>query len=202
MQDKPVFKVVVCLAALTVVAAVSLSVGCSPRHTQNTNASPPGQIGASGTDQPGSGSETQQEPDAYATAASSDEDRGEAMGSDRPDAGEATEATGKILEVSEGTFEQEVMQASKPMVVDFWATWCLPCHALRPILEELAQEYAGKLKFVGVEVGSHPGLAEEFGIRYIPTVVIIEDGKEAGRFGFMSEQQIREEIGKVAAAAK
>ena len=112
------------------------------------------------------------------------------------------EAEGKIIEVTRSTFEKEVLGTDKPVVIDFWATWCAPCHLLRPLLEELAAQYAGQVKFIGVEVGSNQGIATQFGIRYIPTLVVVQDGKEKERFSFESEEQLREKIAEVAASAR
>jgi len=116
--------------------------------------------------------------------------------------GESIPATGKIVAVSQDDFEDEVMQADMPVVIDFWADWCAPCHMIRPTLEQLAKELAGELKFVGVAVDSNPKLASKFSINYLPTIVVIEDGKETQRFvGALSPKQLHEAITKVASSA-
>lgn len=74
-------------------------------------------------------------------------------------------------------FEAEVLQSDKPVLVDFWATWCGPCRMIAPIVEELAKEYAGKVKVGKVNVDEQPQLAAAFGIESIPTIKIFKNGK-------------------------
>ena len=83
----------------------------------------------------------------------------------------------KPLEVNTGNFESEVLQSSTPVLVDFWAAWCQPCLRLAPTIEELAQDYEGKVKVAKVDVDSNPSLAQEFNIRGIPSLIIFKDGK-------------------------
>lgn len=82
-----------------------------------------------------------------------------------------------LIQVSDDTFEAEVVQADKPTLVDFWAPWCGPCRAVGPIIEELAQEYQGKLKVTKVNVDDNPNIASSYGIRSIPTIMLFKDGK-------------------------
>ena len=84
---------------------------------------------------------------------------------------------GKALQVSEDTFETEVLKSSLPTLVDFWAPWCGPCKAISPIIEELATEYAGKIKLVKVNVDDNPGVAAQYGIRAIPTLIFFKNGQ-------------------------
>lgn len=84
---------------------------------------------------------------------------------------------GMALQVSEETFETEVLKSSLPTLVDFWAPWCGPCKAISPVIEELAHEYAGKIKLVKVNVDDNPGVAAQYGIRAIPTLIFFKDGK-------------------------
>ena len=80
-------------------------------------------------------------------------------------------------EVTDATFEEEVINAETPVLVDFWADWCAPCKMIAPIVEELAIEFDGKVKFAKVDVDSNPKSAMNFGIRGIPTLLIFSGGK-------------------------
>ena len=79
--------------------------------------------------------------------------------------------------ITEQNFEQEVLKADKPVLVDFWATWCGPCRMLAPTIELIAEEMEGVAKVGKVNVDEQPGLAARFGISSIPTLIVFEDGK-------------------------
>ncbi len=79
--------------------------------------------------------------------------------------------------VTDETFQKEVLQADLPTLVDFWASWCGPCRMVGPIFEELAQEYAGKIKFAKVNVDENPRTPAAYGVRGIPTIMIFNGGK-------------------------
>ncbi len=81
------------------------------------------------------------------------------------------------LEFTDSNFEQEVLNADVPVLVDFWAVWCGPCRLIAPIVEELSTEYAGKLKVGKLDVDNNPNVAASFGIRSIPTLLLFKDGK-------------------------
>ena len=81
--------------------------------------------------------------------------------------------------VTEATFEQEVIQSEKPVIVDFWAEWCGPCHAIAPVLERIADERADELRLVKVNIDEEQGLALRYWIQSIPTVVLFKDGAPA-----------------------
>jgi thioredoxin 1 len=81
--------------------------------------------------------------------------------------------------VTEATFEQEVLQSETPVVVDFWAEWCGPCHAVAPVLERIAEERVGELKVVKVNIDEEQSLAQRFGISSIPTMILFKDGEPA-----------------------
>jgi thioredoxin 1 len=83
----------------------------------------------------------------------------------------------KPVELTEETFEQEVLKATMPVLVDFWAAWCGPCKMIAPIVEELATEYEGKLKIGKVDVDNHQKIAMQYGIRSIPTLLMFKGGK-------------------------
>jgi thioredoxin 1 len=88
---------------------------------------------------------------------------------------------GKPREVTDSTFEQEVLQSTQPVLVDFWAVWCGPCKAIAPIVEELAGEYEGKLKVMKLDVDDNPRTATTYGVQSIPTLLVFKDGKPAER---------------------
>jgi thioredoxin 1 len=81
------------------------------------------------------------------------------------------------IEANDSNFEQEVLNAGKPAIVDFWAEWCGPCRMIAPIIEELSNEFGDKVVVAKVDVDSNPGVAAKFGIRNIPTVLFLKDGE-------------------------
>ncbi len=101
----------------------------------------------------------------------------------------------QITHVSEATFEQEVIAAELPVLVDFWAEWCGPCKMIAPILDDIAGEYAGRLKVCKVDVDANPGVPEKFGIRGIPTLIIFKDGNAVEtKVGALSKAQLSQFI--------
>lgn len=82
-----------------------------------------------------------------------------------------------IVIVTDNNFKQEVIDSELPVFIDFWAAWCGPCRMVAPVVEQLADEFAGKLKVAKVDVDANPNLAGAFGIMSIPTMVVIKDGK-------------------------
>ena len=112
----------------------------------------------------------------------------------KPD-GAAAPADSYTFEAGEANFETDVLQASlqTPVLVDFWATWCGPCKTLGPILEKLADEYAGAFRLAKIDCDKEQQLAGMFGVRSIPTVVLIQGGQIVDAFsGALPESQVRE----------
>ena len=85
-----------------------------------------------------------------------------------------------IVHVTDSTFEEEVLKADRPVLVDFWAEWCAPCRAIAPTLEEIAGEYEGKLKVVKLDVDSNKEIPKKYGIRGIPSLAIFKAGEPVG----------------------
>ena len=81
--------------------------------------------------------------------------------------------------VTEATFESEVIQSEKPVIVDFWAEWCGPCHAVAPVLQKIADERTHELRLVKVNIDEEQGLALRYGVQSIPTIVLFKDGQPA-----------------------
>ena len=98
---------------------------------------------------------------------------------------------GFVNEVDDKNFEIEVLQSEQPVLVDFWAEWCAPCRALAPAVEAVAQEYQGKAKVVKLDVDSSTQVAQRYGIRGIPTLIVFKGGAEADRvIGMTSKDNI------------
>lgn len=99
------------------------------------------------------------------------------------------------VEITEATFEEAVLKNSIPVAVDFWATWCPPCKILHPIIEQLADEYDGKVVFAKVDVDSNQALAQNYGIRSIPTVLFFKDGEIKDQvIGALPKEQLKLKI--------
>ena len=104
----------------------------------------------------------------------------------------------KPIKITEQNFEKEVLESETPVIIDFFADWCMPCKMMAPVFESLSEEYEGKLKFCKVNVDEHPGLSSEFGIQGIPALVIVSEGKETGRIvGFASESSLKNKIEQI-----
>jgi thioredoxin 1 len=82
-----------------------------------------------------------------------------------------------LFHATDANFEAEILKSDIPTMVDFWAPWCGPCHVIAPVIEELAKEYAGKVKVAKMNVDENPATAPRYGIRGIPTVILFKDGQ-------------------------
>ena len=97
----------------------------------------------------------------------------------------------KIVHVTDDSFEQEVLNSSKPVLVDFWAEWCGPCKVIAPILDEIATEYDGRLKVAKLDIDDNPQTPPKYGIRGIPTLMLFKNGEvEATKVGALSKSQL------------
>ncbi len=96
-----------------------------------------------------------------------------------------------IIYVTDATFESEVLNASDPVLVDYWAEWCGPCKMIAPILDEIANEYTGKIKIAKLNIDDNPNTPPKYGIRGIPTLMLFKDGNvEATKVGALSKSQL------------
>ncbi len=86
-------------------------------------------------------------------------------------------ASDKVVQLSDDTFETDVLKSSLPVLVDFWASWCAPCKAISPVVDGLAAEYEGKVKVGKLNVDENPATPGQYGVRGIPTLILFKDGK-------------------------
>jgi thioredoxin 1 len=104
-------------------------------------------------------------------------------------------ASNLINNVTEASFEEEVLKSTSPVLVDFWAEWCGPCKMIAPVLEELATELDGQLKISKVDVDAEAGLASQYGITAIPTLLLFKNGQIVDQMrGAKSKRAIRDTI--------
>jgi thioredoxin 1 len=101
-------------------------------------------------------------------------------------------ASEQITEFTDSNFEQEVLKSSQPVLVDFWAEWCMPCRMLAPTIDKLAKDYAGKVKVGKVDTDSNREVAMKYRIDAIPTVILFKDGQVAQKFvGLKKENEFK-----------
>jgi thioredoxin 1 len=99
--------------------------------------------------------------------------------------------SGKIVHVSDATFQDEVINSSEPVLVDYWAEWCGPCKMIAPILDEVADQYGDKLKIAKLNIDENPETPPKYGIRGIPTLMLFKNGAvEATKVGALSKSQL------------
>lgn len=104
---------------------------------------------------------------------------------------------GLVMEINESQFDQEVLQAEMPVLVDFWAPWCGPCKMLGPVLEEVAAANDGRLKVVKVNVDENPDLAQKYEVMGIPAMFLLKNGQVIDSFtGAMNKQALTDKIDK------
>jgi len=100
-----------------------------------------------------------------------------------------------IIEIDDGSFDTEILQSDKPVLVDFWAPWCGPCKAIGPVIEELAIEYGDKVKFAKCNVDDNPATPGKYGIRAIPTLIFFKEGNVVDQItGMVAKAKLEETL--------
>ena len=108
-------------------------------------------------------------------------------------------ASDAVLEFTDDNFEQEVIQADTPVLVDFWAEWCMPCKLIAPTIEELAQDFSGRVKFGKVDTDANRDVSVKYGISAIPTIIVFQAGEVVKKFvGVTAKQEFADELEKLA----
>jgi thioredoxin 1 len=105
------------------------------------------------------------------------------------------------IEATETTFDEEVLGSEKPVIVDFWAQWCGPCHMVAPVLDQIVDERGGDVRLVKVNIDEQPALAQRYGVMSIPTMILFRDGEAvAGTLGAQPKSALEKALGLEAAA--
>ncbi|MFH1478885.1 MAG: thioredoxin [Candidatus Omnitrophota bacterium] len=100
-----------------------------------------------------------------------------------------------MIEVTKNTFREEVLQSKVPVLVDFWATWCMPCKMIAPIVEDISREYNGRCKVMKLNIDDAMEIATQLGVMNIPTIIFFKDGEEHSRIvGVSSKNDISKKI--------
>src|SRR5207244_5379761 len=108
-------------------------------------------------------------------------------------------AAANIVTLTEANFSEQVLKSSTPVLVDFWAEWCGPCKMIAPLLDELAGEYDGKVKIGKVNIDDQQGLAAQYGIRAVPTLLVFKSGEVADQIvGIRSKRDLKSSLDRVA----
>ena len=105
---------------------------------------------------------------------------------------------GNIKEITDGDFKKEVIESGEPVLVDFWATWCAPCKAIAPMLEELSVQHQGKVKIVKVNIDDNQDTPQQYGIRSIPTLLLFKGGRVVDQIvGAVPKARVEDSLRKV-----
>jgi len=109
---------------------------------------------------------------------------------------------GNAIQATEKTFDEEVLGSETPVIVDFWAEWCGPCHMVAPVLDQIVAERAGDVRLVKVNIDEQPALAQRYGVMSIPTMIMFRDGEAvAGALGAQPKSALERALGLEVAAA-
>ena len=101
----------------------------------------------------------------------------------------------KPVEIEEAKFEEAVLKAASPILVDFWAPWCGPCRMVAPVVDELAEEYGDRVGFVKINVDDNPKIASQYGVMSIPTLIIFKDGAPVSNIvGFRPKNELKKSL--------
>ena len=101
-------------------------------------------------------------------------------------------------EVTETTFERDVLESDRPVIVDFWADWCRPCHLVAPVLDQIAEERSDEVRLAKVNIDEQPGLAMRYGVQSIPAIVLFRDGRPAAAaIGAQPKKALEKALGLV-----
>jgi len=104
---------------------------------------------------------------------------------------------GNVKEITESTFKTDVLESSQLVLVDFWAPWCGPCRMIAPVVEELSNDYNGKMTAVKINVDDNPSLATRYGVQSIPTIMLFKNGQPVDRvIGAVMKQTLQDTIDK------
>lgn len=101
----------------------------------------------------------------------------------------------KVMDIDSQSYKKEILDSNVPVLVDFWAEWCMPCRMMAPVVDELSKDYEGKVKFAKVNVDNNPKLATDLQILSIPVLILFKNGKELSRItGVNSKQNVKREV--------
>ena len=96
-----------------------------------------------------------------------------------------------VIDVTDQSFEEEILKSNAPVLIDFWAEWCGPCKILGPVIDDVAKDFVGKIKFTKLNIDSNPDNTQKFGIRGIPTIMLFKNGEKAATsVGVLSKSEL------------